>query len=834
MSKIQQSLEKLFEKHRIILWYDVEEAFTDDFEALDFKHVTKIRVEGNQFATKVRILHQEKEQSFLLYLPIAQPEDEDNWLLDVELANHVYYTDREALYLQEMGLGYHYRDWIQEHIAFFANSKRLNAFKELAKEADGDQLLTLKLLQVVFEAESTSLHHFLRKYASTFIQDSQDKLERDLKRFNLWNPFWELVSKELGYETAEPTIYDVLIESFQKSFSPLASKAKVQADARVMVSEWQDTLSFQEAFKELSCRIESDLQIEELLNDISLDHILKDDVFELIDQRILSELIQGILDQHVSRSRLEEVIKLRSTKYWYTRYQDFYEAVHVGYMLLEEVQQQESIQWTSLTEGADFYAIKGFKIDQYYRLFLQHYRATQQNRVLNTFYEAVNKAYSNAWLLKLGDAWQNCLEENKVIHPLPKSQHRFFQNHVQAYLNNNTRVFVVISDALRYECGEQIHQQILQENRFESRLDYQLAPLPSYTQLGMASLLPHDSLEMVEGKDEVLVNGMSTLGTQARKKILQKLSGVKATTILAEDLMKLPSRGEEARELVTQHELIYVYHNRIDKMGDDKSTEDKVIEAARDEGAFLMEVIKKIANMNGYHVVITADHGFIYQHDELAESDFLDVELDGEIYKKNRRFVLGKQLSKHSSMLHFKVQELGLSGEMEVNIPKHIQRLRVQGAGSRFVHGGASLQELMVPVLHVKKVRQDNVQKIEVDVLNKRNNRITTNIQRVNFYQQEAVGKNRLPRTLKIQFKGDAGEMLSDVFTYTFDADAQQPNQREVEHRFQIASKASTEFKNREIYLYLEEQVEGSNKWIEYAKYPYTVQISFTNDFDDF
>ena len=350
----------------------------------------------------------------------------------------------------------------------------------------------------------------------------------------------------------------------------------------------------------------------------------------------------------------------------------------------------------------------------------------------------------------------------------------------------------------------------------------------------MASLLPNTTLEISGQKDEVLLDGKSTQGTAAREKILKKNSGVEATTILAEDLMKMASRSEEARVLVRNHEVIYVYHNRIDKLGDDKSTEEKVIEAAREEVDFLMELVRKISNIGGYHILITADHGFIYQNDDLDESDFADAELDGEVIKKNRRFVIGKNLTYKDNVVKYKASDLGLEGELEVLIPKSINRLRVQGAGSRFVHGGSTLQEVVVPILKVKKLREDNVRKTNVDLLNKRSNKITTNIQRVSLYQIDPVGEQLLPRTLKVQFKSEDGETLSDVFTYTFDSEAKDAKEREVEHRFQISSKASDDYKNQTIYLMLEEQVEGSNKWIEYDKHSFTVNISFTNDFDDF
>ena len=41
MNKIRESIEKLLEKHRIVVWYDAEEAFTEEFENLEFEQGQK-------------------------------------------------------------------------------------------------------------------------------------------------------------------------------------------------------------------------------------------------------------------------------------------------------------------------------------------------------------------------------------------------------------------------------------------------------------------------------------------------------------------------------------------------------------------------------------------------------------------------------------------------------------------------------------------------------------------------------------------------------------------------------------------------------------------------
>ena len=60
---------------------------------------------------------------------------------------------------------------------------------------------------------------------------------------------------------------------------------------------------------------------------------------------------------------------------------------------------------------------------------------------------------------------------------------------------------------------------------------------------------------------------------------------------------------------------------------------------------------------------------------------------------------------------------MGLDGDIEILIPKSINRLRLKGSGSRFVHGGASLQEVVIPVLRINKKRQSDIDAVEVEIL---------------------------------------------------------------------------------------------------------------------
>jgi len=486
----------------------------------------------------------------------------------------------------------------------------------------------------------------------------------------------------------------------------------------------------------------------------------------------------------------------------------------------------------SFGEGIQTYAQNLYKIDHYYRKYIYHYRKAKQNKVLQPLTEKVEKVYCNDWLLNYGNKWQKVIDATDKWFNQPKiSQYRFFADHIKPFTSKGQRLFVIISDALRYECGWEYLQKIQTEKRFEGELEHMVSSLPSYTQLGMAALLPNANMTFQPDSENILINGNSTQGVQGRTKILEQMAGVRATAINAEDFMKMNS-STDGREFVKQYDLIYIYHNRIDKVGDDKTSEEKVFEAVEQELEFLMDVIKKIANMNGNNMFITADHGFLYQNKELEESDFSIGEVKGDIWKESRRYVIGKNLKGDASTKHFTAEQLNLSGDAEVLIPKSINRIRIKGAGSRYVHGGASLQEIVIPLLKVTKKRQDTTKQVDVDII-KSTDKITTNILAVSFLQTDLVSEKVLPRQIRSSIYAEDGEVLSDQFTYNFDIAEGTERMREVKHRFHLSSRASGKYKNQRVKLLLEEPVEGSSKWKTYKEYTYTLNISFTNDFDE-
>ena len=291
-------------------------------------------------------------------------------------------------------------------------------------------------------------------------------------------------------------------------------------------------------------------------------------------------------------------------------------------------------------------------------------------------------------------------------------------------------------------------------------------------------------------------------------------------------------KGDDCRALVRDHDLIYVYHNRIDASGDKRDSEERVFEAVEETLQDMVRLVKKLNNANVSNFLVTSDHGFVYQNRAIDKSDFSEADVNGDqILFRDRRFMLGKGLGETSSLRKFTPEQLGLAGEVEVQIPKSINRLRLKGSGSRFVHGGASLQEVVIPVLKINKKRQSDVTAVEVEILRGASSMITAGQLAVTLYQAGPVTDKIQPRALRAGIYTGAGDLISDSHDLTFDFRSDNPRERELPLRFVLTRKAD-EANGQEVILRLEEQHAGTSHYKEYKSLRYVMRRSFTSDFD--
>ena len=148
-TRIGQTLTKLFDKHRIVFWYDSERELRAEYDALELPGVEKVELANNEFGVKYRILRQQVDQQFLLYHHGPQPADPlANWLLDVQLAHGEFRTDQVGLWLAELELPVAFSDLLREHTGFFDAAKRRESLKKLLVKDDTHGQLRMKMLAV--------------------------------------------------------------------------------------------------------------------------------------------------------------------------------------------------------------------------------------------------------------------------------------------------------------------------------------------------------------------------------------------------------------------------------------------------------------------------------------------------------------------------------------------------------------------------------------------------------------------------------------------------------------------------------------------------------------
>ena len=246
----------------------------------------------------------------------------------------------------------------------------------------------------------------------------------------------------------------------------------------------------------------------------------------------------------------------------------------------------------------------------------------------------------------------------------------------------------------------------------------------------------------------------------------------------------------------------------------------------------MVKIIKKLTAANASNLIVTADHGFIYQHRVLDESDFCASEPEGEkVVHRDRRFIIGKQLVEKPGLRKFTSSELGLQGDLDVQIPKSISRLRLRGSGSRFVHGGASLQEVVIPVIKINKKRQSDVSAVGVEILQGSSTVITSGQIAAIFYQSEPATDKVQPRGLRAGIYNQDGELISDRHDLVFDFSSENPREREIKVQFLLTRKAD-EANGQNVTLLLDEKLGGTSHYREYKSIRYLMRRSFTSDFD--
>ena len=412
-------------------------------------------------------------------------------------------------------------------------------------------------------------------------------------------------------------------------------------------------------------------------------------------------------------------------------------------------------------------------IDQEYRHYVRASRAVHVDDLLTDLDRHVENAYRDDYLRPLSRTWDDALRGMRTWDiAVPSSSGRIDSFHRLLVAGTHRRTVVIISDALRYEAGIELADHLRSLGRGAVAVNPWYTMLPSITALGMAALLPHRELTLnVRGKDQVVVeaDGRSTSGIDARRTILEGADG-RAFTYeeLASDSVK------SMRSKFKGASAVYIYHDVIDATGDHAASESATPDAVNRAIDELSGLVGKLISADITRILVTADHGFLFQDSEPANDDTAKqggVPRGHSVSLKKRRYVLGKDLESTDDFVAFDAKSVGLTDGPSIALPYGTRRIRFQGRGNRFVHGGASLQEITTPVIEVSVGSRGTEEVRDVGIaLHYDDTSLKVNRFSPRVIQREPISPTRRPLTVTIGLESMSGEKLSSTRVITLDA----------------------------------------------------------------
>ena len=844
--KIKQVLTSMVEQNRYVFWYDEGGQMKDIATSLDVPGINVLEMEGNAFSIKYQMQKGEQpETGYVIYSTEPMPEDEQNWLLDYQEEGALFSADMSSLYAAECGIAMELKEKVvDKHLAFFKKADNRN--KLAAKLSPGMDSAEIEKQMLAVVCKSNATCEAFTYALITEANNEETTMQADLKAYHLEDFYWQQAETYFGYHAGR-NIKDLIIVLFKNDMqSHLTGKAADKTgneqaltnEALIFMRDWRDSRTYGDLYTEWANRLEDELGIKDEVCEYSMQQLLGVETFPCIDKVIAGYLLTEVINATITTEQMEAIIEERENKLFFDVARHTLRALlQARYLFADIEQKMNELSFDTAKEGFSLYEQSLYTIDLHYRHYIAEANLAESKQLLAQVTERVERTYTNHYLLALAKKWQPLIDgmDTWKMEGI-FSQSVFYTTYVYPFITNKKKVFVIISDALRYETMVELSERITQMPRMETDMKpAMLSTLPSYTQLGMAALLPHKQLSYEKDADEVFADGMSTKGTEARSKVLQK-TVARSKAITAEDFLKTTN----AKTAFKDFDLIYIYSNMIDKTGDDKASEGMVFKATEDEMAHILQMIDLIRNGNGCNILITSDHGYLYQNETLDETDFSDFKVMGDtIIQDSRRFVIGRGLEEGDAVKTWSAEEVGLTdspaengtgiSSLQVQTAKGLNRIRKQGAGSRFVHGGSMPQEVVMPVLHVNIKKKQGVSEVSVDILNKKS-KITTNTQTISFYQNQPVSEKVKEVTLRFGFYDQAGNLLSDSITLTFGSTSEDSTQREQKHRFMFKRQLS-ELNGQEIYLRKEQQVAGSSQFKKLEDIAYKVSVLFMAEF---
>ena len=779
LRQIEDRLRGMFtpgEQRKLVFWYDESASFENEVNQLNLPGVTVYRMEPRtQFATKWMLEIDHPDESFLIYAPFAKPPLEENHLADMLRYSQEYSTDKATMIAQDFDLDERTRLFVQEHINFFAAQDRTKRFYDLGTPAYTEETFALAMMAVLCKCPPKPeelVRHVLRGAL-----DAGNESLQLFEKFGLATDFWLVCKRLFGYNPAGKNLKDLVTCLFATYAAHamdmdapdewLDRSLPQEGEVLAFLDGMMNYLPDQPYFERFSHTAAQELNAMQVLGQVqhtNPDLLLDCTVFDAAEEQISNWITTRLLEENTSAClkgrSIKQICEERSKTYFGSK-----PARQKRYSLLANAcTVLESLHFTP-ADGIDALAAQykdsAWQVDTAYRKFYLNYGKIDRTQEIEKLQSLVEKVYTNYFLDPLAVRWCQSLSRDLTSFQTERQTH-FYSKNVSG---TRERVVVFISDAMRYEVGQQLFEMLTMDAKCSAKLTPAVSTVPSYTQLGMAALLPHVSLEL-QSDSTVTILGKKTVGTAAREAILQATE--KNSGCIQFDQMQ-NKRRDELRSYFSGKTVVYVYHNQIDARGDEARTENEVFSACEEAAEELYKEIRRLTDSaNIRHFIVTADHGFLYKHDPIQESDKVINLPQAEI--KNKRYMVSAEIGNVAGAVAY---PLGVV--LDTADPRTVYTLlgssifKCAGGGQNYVHGGASVQEMLIPVLDVRtQAGHVETQKAIVSLLPTPEVLMDRKVS-LKFLQPDPVTDTTLPASYEIRIVNDNGDALSTKKTVEAD-----------------------------------------------------------------
>jgi hypothetical protein len=306
---------------------------------------------------------------------------------------------------------------------------------------------------------------------------------------------------------------------------------------------------------------------------------------------------------------------------------------------------------------------------------------------VRAIYEDAVRRMSEGFLtafVKAGFSVPGTLHQTRVwsdlVQPLPKP------------------VVLLVVDAMRFEMGAELATRIA--NFGEVQLRSAIAALPSITPIGMAALLPAASAEFSIGTQNTRFGAV--VGGTFLPDLISRLKYLKAQIPDLLDLTldeALSGNSKSLQKRIGTAKIILIRSTEIDAAGENTGTVSarRIMERVIED---IARCLQRLASAGIENVVITADHGHLFFASDRDASMRIDAP-GGDTADLHRRCWTGRGGATPDGSIRIPGSKLGYATDLDVVLPASTSVFK-SGGDLAYHHGGASLQEIVIPVVKTR------------------------------------------------------------------------------------------------------------------------------------